>query len=228
MLLGLLPGLIVFLLYVAVVVALIIGLGGIVEWISPFADGWSEPWRTLVRVAIGAALLGLLVLLIVYTFTAVTMVVGQPFFEAISREVERPLGGVDGEVDVSFWRAAVRGVGEAAWMLIVTALIGIGLFLLGFVPVVGTLAAAVLGAIVGGWFLTLELTTVPFERRGLRLRDRRRVLGARRASALGFGIVVFLLFLLPGGAVVTMPAAVAGATVLSRRALGQPIDAGSS
>jgi CysZ protein len=72
--------------------------------------------------------------------------------------------------------------------------------------------------------LALELTGVPFERRGRRLADRRAVLGRRRPLALGFGAAVFASFLIPLGAVLLMPAAVAGGALLARRSLGQPID----
>jgi CysZ protein len=82
----------------------------------------------------------------------------------------------------------------------------------------------VLGAAVGGWLLAIELTGAPFQRRGRRLQDRRQVLRAHRPLTLGFGVAVFLSFLIPLGAILLMPAAVAGATLLSRRALGQPID----
>jgi len=63
---------------------------------------------------------------------------------------------------------------------------------------------------------------VPFERRGLRLRDRRAALRRRRSMTLGFGVATFLCFLVPLGAVLVMPAAVAGATLMSRRVLGEP------
>jgi hypothetical protein len=42
--------------------------------------------------------------------------------------------------------------------------------------------------------------------------------------ALGFGVAVFACFLIPLGAVLLMPAAVAGGTLLSRRVLGLPIE----
>jgi CysZ protein len=80
----------------------------------------------------------------------------------------------------------------------------------------------VLGAMVGGWVLALELTGVPFERRGLRFRHRRAMLRQRRAMALGFGMATFVSFLVPLGAVFAMPAAVAGATLLSRRLFELP------
>jgi CysZ protein len=102
-------------------------------------------------------------------------------------------------------------------------LIGIPLFFGGFIPVVGQFVVPVIGAAVGGWFLALELVGAPFYRRGLRLPDRRRLLRANRPTALGFGVAVFLCFLIPLGAVLVMPAAVAGATLLTRRALGLSI-----
>ena len=49
-------------------------------------------------------------------------------------------------------------------------------------------------------------------------------LRGHRPFALGFGVAVFLSFLIPLGAILLMPAAVAGAALLTRRALGQPID----
>jgi hypothetical protein len=49
-------------------------------------------------------------------------------------------------------------------------------------------------------------------------------LGARRARTLGFGVATYLLFLVPFLAIVVMPAAVAGATLLSRDAIGLPTE----
>ena len=73
--------------------------------------------------------------------------------------------------------------------------------------------------------LALELTSVPFERRGMRFRERRAMLRARRPMAIGFGVATFVCFLIPLGAVLVMPAAVAGATIMSRRLFGLPVEA---
>ena len=48
------------------------------------------------------------------------------------------------------------------------------------------------------------------------------MLGRSRARTLGFGVATWVLFLVPLGAVVAMPAAVGGATVLARAALSRP------
>ena len=82
--------------------------------------------------------------------------------------------------------------------------------------------AAVLGALVGGWLLTLELTGLAFDARGLSFRDRRAALRSRRPLALGFGAATYLLFLIPLGAVAVMPAAIAGSVLLTKRVLGEP------
>ncbi|MFC0503704.1 EI24 domain-containing protein [Micromonospora costi] len=223
MLLGIVPALIssaVFLTAFAVLVWFVDDLAALV---TPFADDWSATWRNLVRVVAGLAILGLGGLLGVVTFTAVTLVIGDPFYEAISERVEERLGGTPGAVDVPFWSSLRRSLADSVRLVALSTLVGIPLFLAGFIPVVGQIVVPVIGAAVGGWFLAVELVGAPFYRRGMRLPERRARLKADRPTALGFGVAVFLCFLIPLGAVLVMPAAVAGATLLARRSLGQPI-----
>ena len=61
---------------------------------------------------------------------------------------------------------------------------------------------------------------MPFERRGLYYRHRKQALRQNRMMTLGFGSATFLSFLIPFMAVIVMPAAVVGATLLARRILG--------
>ena len=93
------------------------------------------------------------------------------------------------------------------------------LFAAGFIQVAGQTVVPVIGALTGGWFLALELVGIPFYRRGLRLPERRAALRRRRPLALGFGVAVFCCSLIPLGAVLIMPAAVAGGTLLAREAV---------
>jgi CysZ protein len=221
MLIGAIPGLITLVLIVAAAVALAVNLENISTFLTPFAERWDEVYRTGVRVLVMAALAGAGLLVFVYSYTAITLLIGQPFFEKISERVELNLGGVPHEVEAPILSSIARGIGESLRVLLVTIAIGLGLFILGFIPLIGTVLAWVLGALTGGWFLALELSTVAFERRGIALRQRRAALGAQRSTTLGFGIAVFLLFLVPFGALVTMPAAAAGATLLARHSLGE-------
>jgi CysZ protein len=219
MFLGAIPALIVAIGYAVLLVLFFLQLDTLVNWITPFADDWETTWQTAVRLAAGAALVALAVLLVVLTFTAITLTVGDPFYERIWRDVEERLGDAPPESDEPFWRSIPRGIGNGLRLLLLTASVGIPLFFLAFVPVIGQIAAPALGALFGGWFLAVELTGFSFDARRMSLRDRRRALGVRRPTALGFGVATYLLFLIPFGAVLVMPAAVAGATLLSRSAL---------
>jgi CysZ protein len=219
MLLGAIPALIVGAVYATAIVVFVLNLGQIAAWITPFAGGWDDPLRLIARVAAGVALLAAVVFLAVFTFAAVTLAVGDPFYEKIWRAVEERMGGAPAEGGEPFWRSARRGIGNGLRLLALSLLIGLLLFVGGFIPLIGQTVIPVLGATVGGWILALELTGYAFDARHLTLRQRRRMLGTQRASALGFGIVSYLLFLVPFAAVAVMPAAVAGATMLARDAL---------
>ncbi|MDO3703893.1 EI24 domain-containing protein [Micromonospora sp. C28SCA-DRY-2] len=224
MLLGIVPALISGALFVTAFVALAFFVDDLAEWVTPFADDWSATPRSLVRVVAGLAFLGLGGLLGVLAFTAVTLVIGDPFYEKISERVEERLGGTPGAVEVPFWSSLRRSLADSVRLVALSVLFGIPLFAAGFIPVVGQTVVPVIGAAVGGWLLALELVGAPFYRRGMRLPDRRSVLKADRPTALGFGVAVFVCFLIPLGAVLIMPAAVAGATLLARRSLGQSIE----
>ena len=153
------------------------------------------------------------------SFTAVALLIGDPFYEKIAEAVEDRLGGVPNAVDLTWYQELGRSIRDSLRLLVLSTLIGIPLFLCGFIPVVGQTVVPVIGALVGGWFLSIELVGVAFARRGLGMRERVRVLRTRRWTAVGFGACVFLAFLIPLGAVFVMPAAVAGGTLLAREAL---------
>jgi CysZ protein len=223
MLLGLIPGIISAVLIGALVATFAINLDPITRWVATFADGWPDVLQQLVQVLVAIGLIWAIGLTIVYGFTGFTLLIGQPFFEAVSRRIDDPLGAVPSAPERPWLVALVGNIGERVGRLALVGLASGGLFLLSLIPVVGTGIAWALGALIGGWFLALELTDYPFERRGHRLRYRRLALGRRRRVSLGFGIAAFLLFLVPGAAVLTMSAAVAGGTLLTRHALGEPI-----
>jgi CysZ protein len=223
-LLGIVPALITGALFLAGFVALLSVAPDLATTLTPFADDWEGWARRTLRVSAALAVVGIAGLVGVLAFTAVTLVVGDPFYERISERVEERYGGVPHAVDVSWTRSLRRGVADSARLVAVALVIGIPLFVAGFLPVVGQTVVPVVGAVVGGWVLALELVGAPFYRRGLRLPDRRSALLAIRPVALGFGVAVFVLFLIPLGAVLFTPAAMAGATLLARRSLGEPID----
>ncbi|MER5181274.1 EI24 domain-containing protein [Streptomyces sp. NPDC002896] len=220
---GLLPGLITLLLYAAALTALALWGGDFVGWATPFADDWSSPWLGLFRGFLTAVLFALGLLLAVLTFTAVTLLVGQPFYEALSERVDRSVSpdGTAPESRLPLWRELWISARDSLRVLVRAALWGVLLFALGFIPVVGQTVIPVLGFFVTGFFLSQELTSVAMQRRGVELRDRFTLLRARKPLAWGFGAPLAVAFLVPFVAVFLMPGAVAGATLMARDLLGE-------
>jgi len=221
MVLGLIPAVIVAALITAALVLLAFNLAALATAATPFANDWHRIWRELLRGAVALAFLIAALFLVSSTFTTVTLIVGQPFYELVWRHAESRFGPIPDSAP-GFWTSVGLGVTSGLRMLVPTILVGIALFALGLVPVVGAILAAVVGAFAGGWFLVLELTGLPFDARGLGFRQRRAALRSRRALATGFGAAAYLLFLVPLGAVFVMPAAVAGSVLLTRRVLDEP------
>lgn len=219
MLLGMVPALLVLLAVLAALVALLLHVGDLVAWATPFADDWSGGLRDLLR--LGLAVLVVLGFVVVssLTFTAITLTVGDPFYEKIWAETERMLGGDVPDQGPGLWKSVKDGAALAGTGL----LLGVGVFVLGLLPVVGAVVGLVLGVTVSGRLLAGELLSRPLEARGLDRVARAEVLRRDRATVLGFGVATQLCFLVPLGAVAVMPAAVAGATMLARDLLERPV-----
>ncbi|GGX52055.1 EI24 domain-containing protein [Streptomyces minutiscleroticus] len=220
---GLVPALITLVLYAAVLVALAVWGADLVGWATPFADDWGSPWRGLFRGFLTVVLFALGLLLAVLTFTAVTLLVGQPFYDSISEKVDRDVSpdGSAPESDLPLWRELCISARDSLRILVRAAVWAVLLFALGFVPFLGQTVVPVVGFFVTGFFLTEELTSVALQRRGVQLRDRLALLRSRKTLVWGFGTPLGLAFLVPLVAVLLMPGAVAGATLMARDLLGE-------
>ncbi|MFR9798281.1 EI24 domain-containing protein [Streptomyces sp. MS06] len=220
---GLLPALIALLFYTAALTVLALRGADLVAWATPFADGWTDPWAGLFRRLLTVVLFALGLLLSVVTFTAVTLLVGQPFYESLSAAVDRDVSP-DGTAPASglpLWRELWVSARDGLRIVVRAGLWGLLLFALGFLPVVGQTAVPVIGVFVTGFFLTEELTAVALQRRGVDLRARLALLRSRKLLVWGFGAPLALAFLVPFVAVLLMPGAVAGATLLARGLRGE-------
>lgn len=215
MLLGMLPAVIVFLVLFAALVALLLLVDDLVEWATPFAEGWGTTPRTVLRLGLMVAVLAAAVFVAVVAFVALTLTVGDPFYQRIWRETEAMLGGPVPDGGVGAWRS----VRDSAAFVGTSLLAGVGVLLAGLVPFVGPVLGAGLGLVVSGRLLAAELVARPLEARGLDRAARAALLAPHRTRVLGFGVATQACFLVPLGAVVVMPAAVVGSTILARDVL---------
>jgi CysZ protein len=219
--LGAIPPAITSVIFTGLIIALITQLDPLVEWLTPFADGWARGAATTIRVLVGSALVAGAVLVMVITFTTLTLALGSPLYDKLSESVEREFGDVP-TLEESVARGVFRALRQALGLIAVSVLGALLLFGAGFLPVIGQTVIPVVSAIFGGWMLGIELVGSPFERRGmLRLADRRATMRTRRFRVLGFAVPTFLLLAIPFVGVVVFPIATAGGTLLARQLLGE-------
>lgn len=223
MALGLLPAAIAFAVLVTALVPLTLNLGPLSDAITPFADGWIIGWRTALRIAVGFVVFVAALALSAALFSALALIIGDPFYQRIWRAVEGDLGAPLPTGEGSFWST----VNEGIRLVLTGTLVAVLVLLIGLVPVVGGALAAVGGVFLTGRVLARELTGRAFDARDLAGTVRGELLRASRARVLGFGVATQLCFLVPLGAVLTMPAAVAGATMLARSILDRAASAPS-
>jgi CysZ protein len=215
LLLGMVPAFIVWVLLATAFVLLVLNLGGVAAWLTPFADDWAEPVRQATRYLVGLTVVVGAVLLWSATFTGLTLVVGDPFYERIWRACEDLLGPVKLGAGLGFWHSAFDGLKLALVGLLTSLLV----LLSGFIPVLGPVLGIVLGLLLSGRLLARELLGRPLEARGLDRAAQRALLAPHRRRVLGLGVATQACFFVPLGGVLVMPVAVAAATALARDVL---------
>ncbi|WP_344590545.1 EI24 domain-containing protein [Actinomadura vinacea] len=216
---GLIPAVIVLLVYGTALGTLAWNLDEVSGWLTPFADDWSEGLRKATRVVAGLALFGASLFLAMITFTACTLLVGDPFYESISTKVEDSQGGAPPEPDVPLMTQIKRAVTDAALLGLVALGFAVVFFVCGFLPLVGQTVVPAVAALVSGYFLAGELISVALERRGVLRKERFALMKRNKMLVVGLGVATVVVFLIPLGAVLAMPGAVAAGTLLVRERL---------
>jgi CysZ protein len=221
-LLGAIPPAITSVIFTGLLIGLITQIDPLTEWLTPFAEGWDRGLATTLRILVGTALVAAGVLLMVISFTTLTLALGSPLYDKLSESIEQEFGDVP-ELNESVARGIFRALRQALTLIGISVLGALLIFVTGFIPVIGQTIVPVISAAFGGWMLGIELVSSAFERRGLlRLVDRRAAMRARRLRVLGFAVPTFLLLAIPFAGVLVFPIATAGGTLLARQLLGEP------
>ncbi len=215
MLLGIVPALLVLVVLIGLLLVVVFLADDLIEWATPFADDWSDLWQGVLRIGLYVAVIVGSLFLSVVTFTGLTLAVGDPFYEKIWQETEQMLGGEVPEKGVGWLRGARDGLGLILLGIATTVLV----FAVGLVPVIGPVLGPILGITIAGRLLAGELVSRGLEARGMDRAAQKALLSDHGQTMLGFGVVVQLCFLIPFGAVLMMPAAVVGSTMLAREVL---------
>jgi len=204
----------------AITLALLIGAIALVaHLVAPAVDwllGHAPSWLA----AIAGPIVSLLVIAVLaigalLVFVAVAGAIAGPFNEALSEQVEAALTGRPAP------RFSLRGFAHGALLgvahgirRIAVALVGVVfVFALGLVPVIGTIAAAILGAWFAARGAAYDCYDAVLARQSLGYRDKLAYLASHRGRTLGLGAAVAALLLVPGVNLVAFGVGAAGATV---------------
>ena len=158
------------------------------------------------------AVIFILALLLGYfIYLPVARVLLAPFSEALSRKAHLiSTSGAGWRSDRGWARAMVEGVKLVVFQLVIT-LIALALGFL-FPPI-----GAPLGILVAVFLSGLDFLDVPLSARGLPLRKKLGLIGRHKSLALGFGAASYLMLLIPGINLLSLPVGVIGATLLTDR-----------
>jgi uncharacterized protein involved in cysteine biosynthesis len=159
--------------------------------------------------------LGLLVSLLLWAATigasvalgfAVALVLGAPVLEYLSRRVEARVRGRADEEDKGLRFAVSQSLRGAFYFLLATP----GIFLLGFIPLVGPALAALWAARA----LSFQFTDPALGRRGMAFRDKRSWHRRWLPESQGFGLAGLVTLLIPLANLFVAPALAVGGTLL--------------
>lgn len=174
------------------------------QWL-PEQAGWIR-WLLFPLISLGLLLVSL------FAFTVVANLLLGPFLGLLAEHLNHLLGGEPPAPGQGWWRDLRDGLGQELRRLGYILLCFLGVFALGFVPILNLLAAP-LGLLVTAWMLALEHAAHPLGLRRLRVREQLGFLRQHRLAALGFGLSSMGLLLVPVVNLILLPAAVAGMTL---------------
>jgi CysZ protein len=206
------PSLITLLLLIGAVIGVAALTEPLVTWATSHLPSFLETIAGVILTIVVVAGLSLAALL---AFVSVAGMVAGPFNELLSEAVEARLTGVPGAPFSlgSFTKGAALGIVHGL-RRVVTSLVGIVLlFALGLIPVIGTIAAGVIGLWLAGRGAAYDAYDAVLSRRELAYADKLAYLDRHRSRSLGLGLTIAGMLLVPGLNLVALGLGAAGATL---------------
>lgn len=206
------PAVVTLVLLAGVVAGVVLLARPLVDRATAWMPGWIEGWATgLVWILVVLAL-GFAALLV---FVSVAGVVAGPFNELLSEAVEEELTGKRAPRFSlgAFLRGAATGLAHGLRRLLGLLLGAAIVFAIALVPVVGTIAAAILGGWLAARAAAYDCYDAVLSRRDLPYRAKLAYLARHRARSLGLGAAVAGLLLVPVVNLVALGLGATGATL---------------
>lgn len=203
----------------ATLVLLVALIAGIVRLVDPLV-GWLVAHLPSWLAGLAGSLLTLVIVLglslcALVVFATVAGIITGPFNELLSERVEAVVTGRP--MPPFSWsellREAVRGVLHSVRRLLAALVWLVIVFVVGLVPVIGTIAAL----LIGGWLAARAAAYDSYDavlaRRSMPYRDKLAYLARYRRRVFGLGAAVAGMLLVPGVNLIALGLGAAGATV---------------
>ena len=179
------------------------------KWATSLAlpDAW---WAAVISIIAGLFAIAATVVLAVFVFTALTTVIGAPFYGAIAEEAMREAGMVVKEI--SWPRETLRALVYTLKLGALFIVLQLGLVLFNVIPGIGTALHFIGAFVVAILLLSMEFFGEAFAKDSLPFRSRLAFLARHHGSILAFAVPVFFLLLVPGLNLFVPPLAVVAAS----------------
>ena len=192
-------------------------VSGATSWLPSFLQGIAGALVSII-VFVARGFGALLV------FVSVVGMIAGPFNELLSEAIEEQVTGTPGPKFSlgAFLRGAATGVGHGLRRLGVALVAFVLLFALGFIPVIGTIAATVIGVWLAARGTAYDCYDAVLSRRELAYRDKQAYLAANRKRTMGLGLGVVGMLFVPGLNLLALGLGTAGATLATLEAPTAP------
>lgn len=196
-------------------------------WMAALME-WLPEWLSFLEWLFWPLYAVAIIMILAYCFVAVANLIGSPFYGMLSEKVEQHLSGETLTGDNS-WKALIatipRSLAREVHKLVYYVPRAIILLILGFIPGIN-LIAGVLWFGFSSWMMTLQYVDYPADNNNKSFAQLKTFAAERRWPSLSFGMLVYVVAMIPIVNLVAVPAAVCGATAFwvneKRRNLPSP------
>lgn len=192
--------------------------GNLMDRFIGTGDGW---WTGALRMVLWLLILMVGGAGVFFGFTALANIVGAPFNGFLAEAVERRLSGKGppsqnmGDVLKTFPRIMLNEARKVIYFAFVGLIVWIApMVITGAIPGLNVVVGSVVSVLFLAWMNAVEYIDYPMSARNVAFKQVRKTVRSRRWLCLGFGGAVLLCMAIPVLNLITMPAAVAGATAL--------------
>lgn len=182
------------------------------EWLAH--PGWVSTTAAIFLVALlKSVLIVLLLILTGFIFLQFGVLLGAPWYGKLSEELERLYTGQVTTIEVGLAQDVGRAIAYELKKLALFVGLGLPLFLLNFVPGVGTAIATVGGLALTTTIICMDFMDAAVERRRPRFRNKLALVRQCLPASAGFGLVCLGLISIPLINLLSIPLCVAAGTL---------------